>query len=260
MTRVAILGCGWLGLPLAKQLLRSGYKVNGSTTSVEKKDILINAGINPFALDLDNLNNDLSDFLNADELIITIPPRLKNHIITIKELISKIEASSIKRVTYTSSISVYGNATGIITEETKTNPTRDSVIQITDTENLLLSNTKFKTNIIRLGGLIGPNRHPAYHLSGKAVKSPNELVNLIHLEDCIGVTEQLLETNTTNEIFNLVNPYHPKKGPYYSSCCEFLELPLPILNSNPNLLIKEISSKKICEALNYEFKNNLILS
>jgi len=127
MTKVAILGCGWLGLPLAKQLLKSGHQVNGSTTSVEKGKVLIDAGINPFTLDLDDLTSDFNDFLNVDELIITIPPRLKNHTETIKRLINKIESSSIKRVTYTSSISVYGNATGIITEDTKTNPTRNSV-------------------------------------------------------------------------------------------------------------------------------------
>jgi len=260
MIKTAILGCGWLGLPLAKQLLKSGYHVNGSTTSVEKESLLIDTGINSFTLDLDDLNSDLSDFLNVDELIITIPPRLENHNETIKNLITKIESSSIKRVTYTSSISVYGIATGVITEETKTNPTRNSVQQIRDTEQLLLNNTEFKTNIIRLGGLIGPNRHPAYHLSGKAIKSPNELINLIHLEDCISVIERLLNTDTSNEIFNLVNPYHPAKGIYYNRCCEYLKLPPLILNDDLNPLLKEISSKKICEFLNYDFKNNLILS
>lgn len=260
MIKIAILGCGWLGFPLAKQLLTSGYHVNGSTTSVEKEKTLIDANINSFVFDLDNLDDNLNSFLNADELIITIPPRLKNHSKKIKKLISKIEYSSIKRVTYTSSISVYGNTTGIITEETETNPIRDSVIQITETEQLLLSNTKFNTNIIRLGGLIGPNRHPAYHLSGKTVKSPNELINLIHLEDCITVIEQLLKTNITDEIFNLVNPYHPKKGFYYSMCCNNLKLALPKLNNTSDPLIKEISSEKIISLLNYKFKNNLILS
>ncbi len=260
MTKVAILGCGWLGLPLAVQLLKSGNQVNGSTTSIEKEKTLINAGINSYILDLDNLNSDLNEFLNVDELIITIPPRLKNHKEIIKNLISKIESSTIKRVTYTSSISVYGNTTGIITEETKTNPTRESVIQITEIEQLLLNNSKFKTNIIRLGGLIGPNRHPVYSLSGKTIKSPDELINLIHLEDCITVIEQLLKANITDEIFNLVNPYHPKKGLYYTKYCEQLKLPLPIINNNTNPLIKEVSSEKIRALLNYVFKNNLILS
>jgi len=260
MIKIAILGCGWLGLPLAKHLLQSGYHVNGSTTSIEKQKKMIDTGINSFVLDLDNLNNDLDEFLDVDELIITIPPRLKNHTKTIQKLISKIESSTIKRVIYTSSISVYGNTAGIITEKTATSPVRSSVIQIIETEQLLFNNPKFKTNIIRLGGLIGPNRHPAYHLSGKIIKTPNELINLIDLEDCITIIEKLIKTNITNEVYNLVNPYHPKKGIYYNECCEYLKLPLPIFNDNPNPIIKEVSSEKICESLNYVFKNNLILS
>ena len=34
--KIALIGCGWLGLPLAKSLLKKGYQVAGSTTSVEK--------------------------------------------------------------------------------------------------------------------------------------------------------------------------------------------------------------------------------
>lgn len=35
MPTVSILGCGWLGLPLAEQLLAEGYSVKGSTTRAE---------------------------------------------------------------------------------------------------------------------------------------------------------------------------------------------------------------------------------
>ena len=45
--KIAILGCGWLGLPLAKSLLSKGYKVKGSTTSESKLEILENAGVLP---------------------------------------------------------------------------------------------------------------------------------------------------------------------------------------------------------------------
>ena len=97
-------------------------------------------------------------------------------------------------------------------------------------------------------------------MSGKTIKASNELINLIHLDDCITVIEQLLKTNISNEIFNLVNPYHPLKGDYYSLCCDSLKLTLPEIIDNPNPIIKEVSSEKIRVLLNYVFKNNLILS
>jgi len=40
MQKVSILGCGWLGKPLAVFLISKGYLVKGSTTSDEKLKLL----------------------------------------------------------------------------------------------------------------------------------------------------------------------------------------------------------------------------
>ena len=40
MNSISILGCGWLGKPLAVSFLEDGFSVKGSTTSEEKIDIL----------------------------------------------------------------------------------------------------------------------------------------------------------------------------------------------------------------------------
>ena len=51
---ISIIGCGWLGLPLARELVRNGHIVNGSTTREEKIAVLQAAQILPFILDLRN--------------------------------------------------------------------------------------------------------------------------------------------------------------------------------------------------------------
>ena len=38
--KIAIIGCGWLGLPLAKKLIKENFIVKGSTTSKEKISVL----------------------------------------------------------------------------------------------------------------------------------------------------------------------------------------------------------------------------
>ena len=38
--KIGIIGCGWLGLPLAKEFVSNNYKVKGSTTTKEKLEIL----------------------------------------------------------------------------------------------------------------------------------------------------------------------------------------------------------------------------
>ena len=37
---ITILGCGWLGLPLAQTLVKEGYSVKGSTTTEDKLEVL----------------------------------------------------------------------------------------------------------------------------------------------------------------------------------------------------------------------------
>lgn len=50
--RVAVVGCGWFGLALAKQLLQEGYKVTGSKRRPEDLAVLTELGIEAFALNL----------------------------------------------------------------------------------------------------------------------------------------------------------------------------------------------------------------
>jgi len=43
--QIAVLGCGWLGFPLAISLIEKGYLVKGSTTSESKLSDLKSKGI-----------------------------------------------------------------------------------------------------------------------------------------------------------------------------------------------------------------------
>ena len=51
-TTVGIMGCGWLGLPLAQVLMEKGFNVKGTTTSFEKLSVLTNIGIESYRLRL----------------------------------------------------------------------------------------------------------------------------------------------------------------------------------------------------------------
>ena len=105
MKQISILGCGWLGFPLAKSLLQKGFSVNGSTTTLEKMAILENAGINAFqiALSEEEINGDIDSFLSHSQiLIIDIPPKLRgnsneNFVAKIQNLIPFIEKSSVEK-------------------------------------------------------------------------------------------------------------------------------------------------------------------
>lgn len=272
MTQISILGCGWLGLPLAKALLENEFSINGSTTSNEKLSVLENSGIQPFliALSENKTIGNLSSFLeNSKFLIIDIPPKLRssateNFVSKIRNLIPFIEKSGVENVLFISSTSVYGEDNLVVTEETELNPDTESGKQLVQAEQILLNNSNFKTTILRFGGLIGEDRHPIKFLAGKTnLENPNAPINLIHQEDCIGIIQEILRQSQNdnlewNESFNAVAPFHPSRENYYTQKALEFNLALPEFNSENLTFGKTISSSKVENVLKYTFtKPNL---
>jgi nucleoside-diphosphate-sugar epimerase len=263
MKNISILGCGWLGLPLAKSLLTKGFSVKGSTTSLEKIAMLQNIGIEAFqiALSENKISGDIVSFLSGSEiLIIDIPPKLRgnsseNFIAKIQTLIPFIETTQVKKLIFVSSTSVYADDNSNITEETKRQPDTESGKQLVATENLLHSNPNFKTTVVRFGGLIGENRHPIHFLAGrKNLENPNAPINLIHQKDCIGIIDQIISQDFFGESFNAVAPFHPTRKDYYTRKSTEFNLPLPEFEDCKVSFGKTITSAKVIHVLNYRFQ------
>ena len=278
---ISILGCGWLGFPLAKSLLKKGFLVKGSTTTLEKMSVLENAGINAFqiALSKEEIIGEIDAFLsNSEILIIDIPPKLRGNsndtstalsmtfVAKIQNLIPFIEKSSVEKVIFVSSTSVYSDAISIdlITEMTIPNPDTESGKQLLEAEKVLQNNSNFTTTVIRFGGLIGEDRHPIKFLAGREnLENPEAPINLIHQLDCIGIIEVIIchpEISGQNdklsfgETFNAVAPFHPTRKVYYSKKALELNLPLPKFDESKPSVGKIISSEKVSTVLEYEFQ------
>jgi nucleoside-diphosphate-sugar epimerase len=272
MKKISILGCGWLGLPLAKKLIEKEYSVNGSTTSENKLSILKDAGINPFlvilsevegTLETESVSETINDFLTESEiLIIDIPPKLRANtdlsrklfVEKIETLIPFIEQSTIKKVLFVSSTSIYGDQNHLITEETNPNPETESGKQLLLAEAILQKNHNFETTILRFGGLIGEDRHPVKFLAGKEnLENPDAPVNLIHQKDCIGIIEEIIFQSKWNEVFNAAAPFHPSREDYYTQKAKEQNLILPKFSTETSNIKKIISSEKIENSLKYQF-------
>ena len=264
MKKIRVLGCGWLGFPLAQALIKNNYLVKGSTTSPNKLDNLKENHIQSFliSLDEDKIYGDVIHFLkDANTLIINIPPKLRsdnkeNFVAKINNIVPFIQQSNIENVLFVSSTSVYSDSEAIleINEDSIAIPESESGKQLLEVENLLLNNTSFKTTILRFGGLIGKDRHPVKFLAGREnIENPNGPVNLIHQDDCINIILKILETNSWNTIFNAVAPFHPSRKEYYTQKAIDLGLELPHFTDSKLSIGKLISSVNIQTHLNYTF-------
>ncbi|NTU93906.1 MAG: SDR family NAD(P)-dependent oxidoreductase, partial [Chlorobiaceae bacterium] len=126
--RISILGCGWLGMPLARKLIDDGYRVKGSTTRSEKLDLMKSEGIEPSLVKLgDRVEGDLKGLLDTDILVVDIPPghgddAVEHHVAQISHLIDALGDSPVRSVLFVSSTSVYPSLNREVVEEDAADP------------------------------------------------------------------------------------------------------------------------------------------
>lgn len=257
--RVSILGCGWLGFPLAKQLLKSEYLVNGSVTSTDKFDLLTDSGVRPFKLLLNEFSLEATDptFFEADVLIISIPPRRIEAIerifpAQIAQLIPFILRYKIEKIIFISSTSVYPENGQNACEDDVLQPQKDSGKALILAENLLIDQPEFKTTVIRFGGLIGADRNPARFLQKNGKPVANVPLNLIHQDDCIGIISGIIEKDLWGEILNACSPEHPYKKEFYGKAAEISGMSAPEF-TDLNGEFKLVDSSKLIRLLDYSF-------
>ncbi|MGQ8337874.1 NAD(P)H-binding protein [Sunxiuqinia sp. A32] len=261
MKKISILGCGWLGFPLAEQLLESGFEVKGSVTTRSKLKKMKAAGIEPYRLVIEPGRVLLSDesFFDTDLVIVSIPPRRVDFIETIfpaqiKQLVSFLEKHQVPRVLFISSTSVYNELDGFVTEDDVLLPEKASGKALVLSEYLLSQNKNFQTTILRFGGLIGADRNPARFLSRKKTAlSGDKPVNLIHLDDCLQIIQKIIDDEVWGEVFNACCPVHPTRQEFYEKASLISGIAAPLFTEEKSPF-KIVDSSKLIHKLNYKFK------
>jgi len=245
--KISILGCGWLGLDLALNLINNGYNVKGSATSRSSFENLKIKAIPAFIVDIKQRERVVSDFLSSDVLIISITSK---SIDDFKRLITQIEKSNIKKVIFISSTSVYPNTNNITTEEA---PIKTS--SLTEIESLFRKNKLFQSTIIRFGGLFGYDRQPGnFFKKDKKIENPEGYINFIHRDDCIQIIKNVIKSNTWNQTLNACADSHPKRRDFYKNEFKKLGKPEPMFNEESLNDYKIVTSEKLKNLLNYTFK------
>ena len=256
--KIGIIGCGWLGLPLAKEFISNNYKVKGSTTTKEKLKILKNEGIEAYLIEIaeNSISDSIDSFLyELDILIVNIPPKIRKEVNTsysekIKRLIKK--SNKVKNILFISSTSVYGSMQGKIDSNTIALPDSENGKEILKTENII----KNKNNtILRFGGLIGEERNPLKYLIQKEeILNSDAPINYIHLKDCIGIINAIISKGKWGETYSAVAPFHPSKIEYYNYICDYKKINRLNFSNKKTEINKEIYDDRIENELNYTFK------
>ncbi|WP_314138447.1 SDR family oxidoreductase [Buttiauxella noackiae] len=265
MKKVAIVGLGWLGMPLAMSLSARGWQVTGSKTTLDGVDAARMSGIDSYQLQLTPElvcdSDDLDALLDVDALVITLPARRSGegddfYLQAVQEIVDSALAHNIPRIIFTSSTSVYGEAEGSVKETSPLEPVTASGRVLKELETWLHDLPGTSVDILRLAGLVGPERHPGRFLAGKTdVANGAHGVNLVHLEDVISAITLLLQAPKGGHIYNLCAPAHPTRAEFYSLMARQMNLDAPVFRTETqNGHGKLVDGNRICNELGFEYQ------
>lgn len=265
--RIAIMGCGWLGIELAKKLKSKNHEVRGSVANIENMAKLREAKIIPYNIKLfeKGVQGDIRSFFSGCQvIIIAVPPGLRknpesNFVKKMRKVIPYVEKAEPQKVIFVSSTGVYQDETGFpeVTEESGTDNSNDKSIQLHNAELLFLNHKNWNISVVRFGGLFGGKRHPVKYLAGKTdLKNPDAPVNLVHREDCIAALEKLIELKKDHSVWNIVYPEHPSRKEYYQKVAKEKGLETPEFQNHEDQKGKVISSKKLIQS-GFKFQHSI---
>ena len=237
---VSIVGCGWYGWPLAHRLKSLGWQVKGSKSSEAGVDALCASGIEGYLLHLDpQPGGDVQQALfDADVLVVNIPPRRRPdlgryHLEQMRALSGLTAESRIEKVLFISSTSVYPNVNRIVTELEHLPPDKPAGKVLKRVEGFWRGNPRLQATIVRFAGLVRAGRDPGGFLAGKRdVENADAPVNLIHLDDCLSITIEILKQGLWGETLNACCPGHPTRRDFYQAAAARASLPAIFHNEN----------------------------
>jgi nucleoside-diphosphate-sugar epimerase len=238
--KILVWGVGWLGLPLVKHLQESDFQVCCLTRSADKKALLTSTSFD--ALTIDELLEGPNYFADCEVFIVTVPPVADSSLFDkLSSLLNNLPNEC--QVIYTSSTGIYKNFDGLINEKSEL----DSTSSVYKMEGFLQKNRPQNLTILRLGGLIGPKRHPVHFLAKKSINTnPSQAVNLVQQIDVIKLVSFFTDIKKSG-IFNVCSPEHPSRKEYYSRAAQEFGLASLSFENDEHQSGKIVDTKKIAE-------------
>ncbi|MFC6785247.1 SDR family oxidoreductase [Halobaculum halobium] len=199
---VTIIGCGYVGLELASQLLADGHEVVGVRRSRSGLDAVEATGAASVAADVTDTDS-LSALPDTDAVVFAASSGGRGadaarsvYVEGLRNVIREYGARDSRpgRLVYTSSTGVYGDHDGDwVDEGTPLDPTTDKTRVLAEAERVALEGTAevgIDGTVARYAGLYGPDRYRLErYLNGPVTAG---YLNMIHRDDAAGAVRFLL--------------------------------------------------------------------
>lgn len=240
--RVLIVGCGYVGLPLAKALAGAGHEVFGLRRSAAAREEFVTNGIAALVADITQPAS-LSALPNAFDWVVhcvassggSLEDYRQVYFEGTRNLLHWLSSKPPEKFVYTSSTSVYGQTDGSSVDESSvTAPDAETAQVLVATERLLIrpaGESPVGAMVLRLAGIYGPGRGHWFkqYLRGEARIEGNgeRWLNMIHRDDVVGAILAGLERGTAGRIYNVVDDEPVRQRDFFAWLAGQLGRPLP---------------------------------
>jgi nucleoside-diphosphate-sugar epimerase len=200
--RTVILGCGYVGVELGRQLTAAGHEVVGVRRSESGVSTIEAAGFEAVQVDVTDADA-LAAVPDADSVVFAASSGGRGadaaREVYVDGLSTALDQFAARdrapdRLVYTSSTGVYGDHDGDwVDEETPIDPTTEKTEVLAEAERIALEETADRGidgTVARFAGLYGPDRYRLERYVGGPVTEG--YLNMIHRDDAAGAVRHLL--------------------------------------------------------------------
>lgn len=274
--RVLIVGPGYVGLALGREMVRRGHEVFGLSRSGDASGELNTAGLHPLAGDITRPETLLDLPAQYDWVVNCVSSSYggaddyrRVYLQGARNLLTWLEPTPPAKFVYTSSTGVYGQNDGsLVDESAPTEPPTDTSRVLVETEQAILKSVRernFPAVVLRVAGIYGPGRGWWFKqfLAGEArlEGEGRRTLNMIHRDDVAGCLIAALERGRPGEVYNAVDDEPVTQRDFFLWLATQLNRPMPLsvpedaeATRKRGVTNKRLANAKLKAELGYHFK------
>jgi nucleoside-diphosphate-sugar epimerase len=256
-SKTLIIGCGYIGLPLALRLQEAGHEINAWVHSASSAESLMHHHFHSIIVGSVADPNTWASVTDSFDLVIHCASSGRGgesdyEQVFLKGMLMINAYQSRARRLFVSSTSVYRQNEGeVVTEESLIDPDMATGRVLRVAEKVA---TGAGATVVRSTGIYGPGRGVLFakFLRGEAVIEGDgqRWINQIHQHDLVSALVHLIDAGEPGEIYNASDDTPVTQHDFYAWCSEFLHRPMPPsgpvnLERKRGLTSKRVSNAKL---------------
>ena len=238
-------GLGFTASRLALRLLKAGWRISGTTRSLENVEKWTSMGIETYLFDGTATISAKEDlFSDITHLIASIPPTDLGELPLLFHQKQLVSAEKLRWAAYLSTPAVYGDRGGaLVSEADFPQPGSRRGERRLEAENSwldALKNNSTSIQIMRLAGIYGPGRNVIDQVLGgraRIIEKQDQVFNRIHVDDIGTILMASMDRPKDGAIYNVADQEACPSGDVVRFACSLVGItpPEPILFEDAEL-------------------------